>query len=478
MKALNLKENTKLYILLFSLCLLKFLLYGFGYFPVLDDFIQYEGYRLYDSLKHVYFGIGTIATRPLASLLDPFFWGAIGKSTSLFIITVMHFFSAVFFYKAAENLDIKLTPVFGIIYLLIPFGAESFYWLSASTRVVCGLFFSSLGIYYLCRYVKTKKRIFILGFWFFAFISGGFYEAALAFSSAGLFLIMIFCHKRIKDKWVYIIPFANGAALCGVYAALSGIGAMGSRAQGFNIKGIFSLDKLSAFFAQLGESINLGIFELTKNSFLKGFEALFCGRAWAFCVFLLIVACSVCFLFIKKVESGKKLLPICFSILMFFASLCVNFLAEEMWITFRSLGFSIFGLALFCDRIISCMKGNYPKVLVAAILAFIFSIGSVGEYSVYKDVSEKDVLLCHQIYEKLDSSVLSGEKEAVVVKKNMPKTKQTVFYKDHVKSVFYTDWSLTGGVRAAGKNIKIKKITPVLAGEEFNKENKQIIYLD
>lgn len=468
-----------LFTLLFLVCMLKYSVFGFHYFPVLDDFIQYDGYPLYDSLSYVYFYIGTIATRPLAAILDPLLWGALSGGISLFIITVMHFFSAVFFYKAAEKLGIILSSVFGIIYLLLPLGFESFYWLSASTRVVCGLFFSSAGIFFLADFISSGGKSRIFGFWLFTLLSGGFYEAALAFSCSCSLLIMIFFRKKIRQKWVFAIPFANGAVLCGIYSALSNVGMMGSRAESFSVGSLFTLSKISSFFSQLKESLSVGIFELTKNSFLSGINVLLCGKLLPAFLLIVFFAVSLCF-FIKKRETVKSSAYVfIFAAIMFFAPLAVNFLAEEVWITFRSLGFSIFAIALFADRLISLIGKNSLTGIISAVFAFAFLVCSAGEYCSYKTVSEFDVSLSKKIYEQLDNDVLSGEKETVVIFDKFPDAfNKTVLYKDHVKSVVFEDWSLTGAVRAQGSNIKIKKVTPLDNDGKFEKDNVQIIYAD
>ena len=182
------------------------MLFGFSYFPILDDFIQYDGYRMYNDLNYVYFGIGTVSTRPLASILDPVFWGAMPKGFALFVITLLHYFSCVFFYESAKKLDAQLSPVFGIIYLMIPVMAESTYWLSASTRVVCGLFFASMAMYFLSDYIKKAKKMYIAAFWVLSFLSCGFYEAALLFSSAGMLFLMICFRKKIS---VFLLSMAR-----------------------------------------------------------------------------------------------------------------------------------------------------------------------------------------------------------------------------------------------------------------------------
>lgn len=477
MKKYNFFEKNKLFFALFFLCVLKYLLYGFKYYPVLDDFIQYKCYNLYESLSYVYFNIGTVATRPFASLLDPFFWGKTGFNASLALLTLMHFFSAVFFYKAANKLSVCLTPVFGIVYLLLPLGAESFYWISAATRIVCGLFFSSLGIYFLACFIKSKKRVFILPFWLFTFIAGGFYEAALAFGASLSVLIMFFYRKKIKDKWVFAVPPINCALLAGAYAALSNVGRMGSRAQGFTLKSVFTFEKVGSFFSQVGEIVKSGIFTLTKTAFLNGLAALNKSFFGIF-VLLLILGASAWFFagFCKKTKVRLSFL-IC-AVIMFFAPLFVNLLSKEVWLTYRSFGFSIFAMALFCEFFASLFKSTGLLKVLCFSFSVLFSVALIGEYDAYKSVSENDVFLCSKIYDMLDSDVKNGKKEVVVITENEPFSLKTVYYKDHIKSVFYSDWALTGALRATGENIKIKKAVPLKNGEKINYENKQIIYID
>lgn len=482
MKALKINNETKKYTILFLLVMAKYMLFGFRYFPILDDFIQYDGYKLYNDLRYVYFGIGTIATRQAASLLDPAFWGVLPKGFSLFLITVLHYFSAVFFERALKKFDINLSYIFFVIFLLIPIGFESFYWLSASTRIVCGLFFAIVGFYFLATYIKSKKAKFLALFWTFSFISCGFYEASLVFSFVTSYFLMLVFSKEIKRKWIFIIPIVNTVAMAGIYAGLSGVGAMGSRASAFSIETLLTGEKITEFFVQLKEIITSGFFTLSIRAFGVGLGEMFCGKATYALLFFAIVAVASAFLFIKEknTKKSKEAYPafaLVFALVLIIAPLLVNFLSEEMWLTYRSIGFSIVGLALFCDRIFVYLKSRRLCAWVSFFLAVFFCVGSVGEHSLYKEVSEKDVALCKMIYENTDESVRRGEKEAICV---LPyEIKQDgVFYKDHIKSVFSSDWALTGAVRAVGENIKIKKVTPIVCGETFSKENVYVIYFD
>ena len=136
-------------LIFFAALLLKYIVFGFRYYPVLDDFIQYGGYPLYNDLSYVYLGIGTISARPLATLLDPVLWGSMwgNMGLALFIIMLLHFTSVYLLSDTLERLGYKLSPIFWLIMLFLPIGAEGAYWISASSRIIMGLFFAALSFF-------------------------------------------------------------------------------------------------------------------------------------------------------------------------------------------------------------------------------------------------------------------------------------------------------------------------------------------
>ena len=60
--------------LIFALVLLRFCYYGFTYYPQLDDYIQLHNQAAYYSAKAVILDMGLLSSRPLASVMDYFFW--------------------------------------------------------------------------------------------------------------------------------------------------------------------------------------------------------------------------------------------------------------------------------------------------------------------------------------------------------------------------------------------------------------------
>ena len=162
---------------------------------------------------------------------------------------------------------------------------------------------------------------------------------------------------------------------------------------------------------------------------------------------------------------------------LFAAPLAPNLLVSTVWLPYRAVFISFLGLALMAEPLFKLIfrKNNIAGIACGLIL-FVFLFANVNEYDTYKRVSEYDTCVAQNISEQLDSDVMSGKKNAVVILERGTDIYQVDFYKDHVKSVLEADWSLTGAVRAVTKNMKIKKITPVLSGyEEIT--NEQVLFM-
>ena len=83
-------------------------------------------------------------------------------SFALAVITVLHALSGFLFGKVLDNCGIRLSPMFYLIYLLFPLGSEATYWVSASTRIVVGMFLVSLSLYCLTEYCKRDKLVLLI----------------------------------------------------------------------------------------------------------------------------------------------------------------------------------------------------------------------------------------------------------------------------------------------------------------------------
>ena len=164
-------------------------------------------------------------------------------------------------------------------------------------------------------------------------------------------------------------------------------------------------------------------------------------------------------------------------LILFFAPFVPNMMAPEMWITHRSMFVSIIGLALMAEPLFGLLRGHWRQAVLFAV-SFLFITATVNEYDVYRRVYEQDQVLIHAVIEKMNEDSKAGRCNTRIRLSGPVLIEQNAFYKDHVKSVFDSDWALTGAVRAHMKSLAPQYIQPVLPGEKCETENSQIIVLE
>ena len=475
-------KEYRMTVVFFIAVILKYLLYGFCYYPVLDDFIQYGGYPLYHNLSYVYFEIGTMATRPLASFLDPLLWGSLwnGMGVSLVVITLLHFFAVYFTERTIARCGHSVSPLFWIVALFLPIGSEGTYWISASSRLVVGLFFATGSLYFLASYLEKEKKHFLILFLFFHLCSYGFYEAVSIFGCLGAYLVMFQkCGEIKKKKWLLAVPVVCLAFMLVYYVLGSRIGSMGSRVGGFTFSGLPG--KLWEALYQLGWIFTKGLLTMIIKGSYGGLRVLYSQRAWgAVWLILAVVICAGVYKISARQETKSKrpwILFVC-GMVLFFAPLAPNVLVETVWLPYRNIFVSLIGFALMAEPVFHrIFRRRRLKSAIYATILLICLVSWVNEYDTYRRVSETDIRLVENITEQLDAEVLAGQKDAVVVMQKLPETTQVNLYKDHVKSVFEADWSLTGAVRAETKNMRIHLVTPMV-GEYKGEDEVQVLYMN
>ena len=482
------KEHTKRIFLDFSFLaalILKIFSRGFTYFPVLDDHIQYGCYPLYEKLSYVLFGIGTAKNRPLAALFDTAVWGAFFPYLAwvLLIVSVLHFLSAKLFDRTLRRFGVEITPFFYGIFLLLPLGFEGTYWISASSRLVVGLFFASLSAEFLCQFFENKKWHVLLLYILTTLVSFGFYESVTIFS--GLLSVTVTLIKTLRDKcprnlWLLAVPLISLVLLLGYYKIAANFGAMGNRTTGFSLSH-FGI-RIRELFSQGLYIFTAGLFRTTITGLRDGLTTLFSGGVWGIFILILIVLVSVLCAYFGKTQNitcpkMRYCIPIGLSLAVL--PLVTHILVEDVWLTYRSILICLPGICVMLAPLFSfLLKKKTLSAACIGLLTFVLLVGCANELSTYKTVSEGDAKLVSALAKCLDEEVLSGEKETILVLEEEILYPQTSPYKDHVKSVFYTDWSLTGAVRCATKNLKIKTVTPVYSLENTDTAGKQILYMD
>ena len=89
----------------------------------------------------------------------------------------------------------------------------------------------------------------------------------------------------------------------------------------------------------------------------------------------------------------------------------------------------------------------------------------------------QDEALLDTVIERMDEGSKKGEHFTCVIIPEEITAEQNAFYKDHVKSVFDSDWALTGAVRARMQSLAPQYIKPVIKGDDPKADGMQVIEL-
>lgn len=448
---------------------------GVTYYPVLDDYIQYGGYPLYDSLSHVYLNIGTIATRPAASLLDPAWWGQMYPHlwVTLLCISALFFMGTKLLCTSLERIDIHVTPFLYAILLLCPLGFEGTYWISASSRICVGIFFAALSLWLLIKFIDTKVRTYFPFYALCTLLSYGFYESVMVLSALLQLIFILRLVRENKKRALYLItPVVLGVLMLVYYKLAQNIGAMGSRASGFDFANLFSnaAELISQFFEIMVAGGGLTVVMGTA----WGIKLLI-SSVWGIGIFALIILIAIACGYFGAKQSFFADWRICLpaGLALTILPLIPNALSSPVWLTYRSVVVCFIGLAIISACIIKkLLNKSVVRGIAIFLMVLVFSFANVNELDTYRRVWETDDALVTEICQQIDT-----DKEAIVVLTEEVIVPQVSYYKDHVKSVFDSDWALTGAVRAKLRNINTKMITPVLSLDGVDTEEKQIIYI-
>lgn len=467
----------------FIALLLKVFSAGICYFPVLDDHIQYGSYPLFP-LSHVLFKIGTAGSRPFASFLDPTFWGVFYNCMwiALLLISVMYFVSAVFLDRIFVEHHIKITPFLYCFFLLAPITFEGSYWISASSRIIVGMFFATSATILLMLYLNKKKKSTLALYIASTLLSFGFYESVMIFGLILQSFVIIKRFLKYRTKRTlrhFLIPFSLAFLMLMYYMVASKVFGLGGRAATSSISGVGS--RIGSLILQFFYASSAGFFRTTFVGFWDGLLYIF-SSPWTACVLLpLILGVSfLCAIYSKKHKiRGRVNTTLPLGLAMIFLPLLPHLLVPDVWLTYRSIFLCIPGYCVaFAPLGHKFLKKHTARQILVFSLVFLFSVGCVNEVQTYKKVSEADAVIAQNVADALSEEVKRGDASAILVLPHEIIIPQTSYYKDHVKSVASSDWALTGAVRAKTKNNNIPYITPVYSLDGVDITGKQVLYMD
>lgn len=442
------------FLIVFFPVALRFLYYGFQYFPQLDDYIQYCNYPNSVDYALLIREGGFLASRPLAGISDIFLWGRFWDHMilALLLICVLWTLTALIFRKVFQRW-FGCGMIFLIVFSLMPLGFEGTYWLSASSRVVVGLFFTALALYLLERRIE-EKRWYWLALWLpCLLLSYCYYEQVLVLSLT-LTLLSVLLHRRCKDAYIGLLSLPA----VGVYFWFTSHFTTGVLASRMKVIWPTTSRYFHEFLPQLWEQIRSVFFEagiaITGKGFLRGIVQILRDGAWfyLFCV----VAASVLLYFLTRCYRQTRSKPItrrglslgvACALLLTAAPVSIFFILDQPWISLRAAVTSFVGFALLADILCHALfrRRQVLSGILAAVLVFVFSVASVSELHDYKMTCEKDRAVVAVINETLSPDYRPA---GILNLKSSYLEEQNYDYHEHIHGVTGSDWALSGAAIA------------------------------
>ncbi len=450
-----------LFFILFGLIFVRYCFYGFEYYYQLDDYIQYHNYKASgQNFIELIKGLGLLSARPLAGFCDIFVWsGFYGKMLfAVGIISAMYAASAVFLHKVFSK-HFGTGFLFFVVYALMPLGFEGSYWVSASSRIVVGLFFASLSFYCFDAWCGEGEKRSLVLFAVFQLAAFCLYEQILLFSGALTFILMLRYIKGLggqRARWG-ILMFAN-AALYLVITKLMPSGVYGQRAALFLPwqDGYFEKCFLSAG-KQMKDAFVNGSLATMGKGLVRGFKFLVSEPNVIYLLAVLALCAAFYYLASKtKRDNISFFAELGTGVFLTIAPLLLFFVLDSPWFGLRNVTVSFCGLALIADALFDLVfgrvkTGRSAEAVIASVLALLCCVASISELHDYRETTIADTTIAKAAAEAVENLYFKGDESILLFDIDPTYVDDgNFYYHEHDYGATSSAWALTGAISAIG----------------------------
>lgn len=456
------------FLLLFALAFARYCCYGLEYFPQLDDYIQLHNYAAYQTdLWGAMMGMGVLAARPLAGLLDVYFWYQLWPMmiVGVGLIAAMWALSALLFRQLWRQY-FRVGWVFLVVYTLLPLGTEGTYWMSASNRVVPGMLLAALSAWLFQRWCREGRKRFLFLFLPVQLISFGFYEQTLVLCITCVFLVAILELSQHRGRALWsLFTFVNVGLFYLITSAFSQESILYTHRLGLVLpwQEGWVQEVLYPAGAQLVQTFIKGNLVILGRGFLRGVEFIFSEGHWLW-LLLTIALCALLFILARRgeekgEEKAKVILPLVVGVLVALAPISLFLVLRDPWFSLRGTVPSFCGMAILVDTVLGLVLDRVPRrgVVTAGlcgVLALVFSVSAVSEIHDYRANWQQD----QQVLQLLDQNTQSGAalpsggRPAILGMDPIPLKEQNFAYHEHITGLTHSDWALIGGIQCVSGN--------------------------
>ena len=476
-------------VLLFLLLMVRNGAYGFQYWPQLDDYIQYHNYAAQFDFFQLQETVGVLSSRPLAGLADFFLWSPLFDHMiwGVAVISALYVAAAVLAKKLLERY-VPVGPIFLVVMVLLPLGVEGTYWMSASTRIVVGLFLACLTAWCFGWWLDTGRWTAAISYMILLILPFGFYEqtAVLAMTLV-LGMTLLECASNWKRGLLSLWVFPAAALYFSITGMLSNGGVYGSRAE---LMLPWHEGYFSTFLPEVLRQIKVVFLDGTIYTLAKGTvrgirqicsgELLLCSAAAAvLCLLYGYIAVS----FLTRNGKDRVALSVLVGVLLTIAPVTPFFILANPWFSFRGAVTSFVGMALLCDCFVCLLwnllpgKKTGPAVL-AAMLALVCTLASATEVGDYKATFEADQKAAQAVHTQVlrdfpDDEARKNLNVGVLGLEPSFLPDLNYHWHEHGSGCTESAWAFTGVLVSLDTEETLPSVTPLPTDPVYRKWNAQ-----
>lgn len=485
------RRDWAVWALIFLLLLTRACSWGIQYWPQLDDYIQLHNAASAESFWGLQESMGILGARPLAGLADYYVWGPMFDVMILgvAIISMLYAACAVLLRRQLGRY-FPVGPVFLVVFALLPLGVEGTYWMSASTRVVCGLFFAVLTAQAFLKWMDGGKWPWAALYLGLQLLPMGFYEQTGIFSvtlTVGLAILEVI---RRRSRLRRALLSLWGLPAMGIYFWVTSFFSAGSM---FSSRSEIILPNdpwwwttfLPQVLEQFREVFVDGNFYTLAKGFLRGMQAALSGPLLGW----LLAAAVLCGLLWFVLSRGrgepegeeKPLSPwlaLVAGILLVLGPISVFLVLGNPWFSFRGAVSAFAGLALLCDTAVTVIWRRLPgfrrgPAVLAAVCALVFWVAGASEIGDYKATYENDQQVAADVLAALEEEVPSRDGQRIGVLNVEPSylPDQNYYYHEHIHGCTESAWAFQGLLTCLGDG-KAWDVTPLPAAPMYYQWNQ------
>lgn len=467
----------------------RYLSCGLTYCWQHDDYIQYINYPSVDDYGALMRSEGLLASRPLAVIFDLYFWQHFAGAmiVAVLLLALLYAGSALLWQRVLHR-RFGTGWLFTVIYALIPLAIEGTYWLSAGTRLICGLFFTALSAWLLCIWIEEGKRWAAIAYFPVLLLSYGHYEQTLVLSVTISLLLMLDVigerNARSRRGLLALLTFVGAACYFGFTAVNAGTGALATRLEiAWPVGPWYYRVFLPEIGGQIYDAFIGGGFGTVVKGFVRGCGIIFAEGKWLW----LLVCLGITVLFGRLVwraddaeavalpadkhRTGRIVWAYAFGMLLALAPVSIFFFIANPWFSIRNTLPSLVGLAFLADLTVRlCLRRQVrARAILCAALVLVFSVGSVSEMQDYRDTYDHDVIFLDVVAEKLEAEAdtLPAGKVGILGANASYLPDQNFYFNGHISGITSSDWELYGALTARTKRAIAQTPVPLPTNESF-----------